>query len=295
MMAAACFFVGAVWFVRALLAPAPGPRRGPFLVGAVVACAVGVAALPEGLVLHKVLGRILLPMGLLWMGLVSAAVWRLGRRDHRGATPALVLVAAVTVCGNQFLGESLMAWLERPYRADPFSQGPFDVVVVLGGGTKEAPHAHYELHTSGDRVLLGARLYRAHKTPILVTTGTAIEGLSTSFDGTMATAQLWQELGVPPEAIIALDDTRTTKEEGHAIAQAARERGWRRIGLVTSAWHMRRAERVCRSAGLDVVPLAADHLGAPVWHGLYSLVPVGYGAWLQQKAVWELLGAALGR
>ena len=295
MIAAALLALGAVWLVRACVAPDPGGRRGPLLGGAVVALGLGLAALPEGLVLQKILGRLLLPLGLVWTGLVATSIWRVGRRDPRGAGRAFSLAVIVTVCGNEFLGECMMAWLEQPYRADPFSQGSFDVVVVLGGGTKEAPHARHELHTSGDRVVLGARLYRAQLTPTLVTTGTAIEGLSSSFDGTVATTQLWRELGVNDAAIVALDDTRTTKQEALAIARAARAHGWRRIGLVTSAWHMRRAERLCRAAGVDVVPLAADHLGVPVWHGLYSLVPIGYGAWLQQKAVWELLGAAVGR
>jgi uncharacterized SAM-binding protein YcdF (DUF218 family) len=295
MIAAALLSLGAVWLVRTFVAPEPGRRRGPLLVGTVVALGLGLFALPEGLVLQKVLGRLLLPLGLVWTALVATSIWRLGHRDRRGAGRAFSLAVLVTVCGNQFLGECAMAWLEQPYRTDPFSQGSFDVVVVLGGGTKEAPHPRYELHTSGDRVLLGARLYRAQLTPTLVTTGTAIEALSSSFDGTVATTQLWRELGVHDAAIVALGETRTTRQEAVELARAARAHGWRRIGLVTSAWHMRRAERLCRAAGVDVVPLAADHLGVPVWHGLYSLVPVGYGAWLQQKAVWELLGAAIGR
>jgi hypothetical protein len=48
-------------------------------------------------------------------------------------------------------------------------------------------------------------------------------------------------------------------------------------------------------AGVTVVPLAADSRGNPTWDGLFSMVPVGEGAWLQQKAVWELIGAAVGR
>jgi len=67
------------------------------------------------------------------------------------------------------------------------------------------------------------------------------------------------------------------------------------VGLLTSAWHLRRAEGLFRGAGVDVVPLAADHVGPPTWDGLYSVVPVGMGAWLQQRAAWEWLGAAVGR
>ena len=43
------------------------------------------------------------------------------------------------------------------------------------------------------------------------------------------------------------------------------------------------------------MPLAADHRGEPTWEGIYSLIPIGNAAWMQQKAVWEFLGAATGR
>jgi uncharacterized SAM-binding protein YcdF (DUF218 family) len=295
MSAFALLFVAAVFGARAVLAPGPAGRRAPFVAGAVICGVIGVAVGPSGLILQKVVGRMALPLGLLWTLLLLVTVVRLGLRDRRGAGRSGLLAVAVTVLGNQFVGEALMAWLERPYRHDPFAEAPFDAVVVLGGGTKEGPHPHYELRLSGDRVLLGARLQRAGKTAVLVTTGTAIEGFSTTFDGTAATRRIWEDVGVPPEVILQLDRTRTTGEEASRVAEVARARGWRRIGLVTSAWHMRRAERLFRAAGVDVVPLAADHLGTPSWEGLYSLVPIGYGAWLQQKAVWELLGAAAGR
>lgn len=288
-------FLSAVLLCRALLAPGATARRAPFVVAAVVTFAVGVALGPDGLILQKVAGRVALPLGLLWATLWAVTAWRLGARDRRGARWSGLLAVTVTLLGNQFVGEVLMARLEAPYRGDPFAEAPFDAVVILGGGAKEAPHPHYELHLSGDRILLGARLQRAGKTPVLITTGTAIEGFATTFDGTVATRRMWEDVGVPSGAIVALDRTRTTREEALRVAEAAQERGWHRIGLVTSAWHMRRAEGLFRRAGVDVVPLAADHLGTPTWEGLYTLVPVGYGAWLQQKAVWELLGAAVGR
>jgi uncharacterized SAM-binding protein YcdF (DUF218 family) len=295
MIAFGLLMLAAVLLARAMLAPGPGGRRAPFVVGALVVGFVGVVVGPSGLILQKVVGRMALPLGLLWTILLAVTVLRLGARDRAGALRAGLLAVAVTVVGNQFIGEVLMAWLERPYRTDPFAEAPFDAIVVLGGGAKEGPHPHYELRMSGDRILLGARLQRAGKTAVLVTTGTAIEGFSTTFDGTAATRRMWEDVGVPPEVILQLDRTRTTSEEASRIAGVARERGWRRIGLITSAWHMRRAERLFRSAGVDVVPLPADHLGTPSWDGLYSLVPIGYGAWLQQKAVWELIGAAAGR
>ena len=269
-------------------------RRRALVV--VVVVAVGAAALgaPSGLVLSKTIGRAVLPLGLFWLVLLARALWLLVQ-GARGALSAVGLVVVVTVLGSEPLGRWMCEVLEAPYRADPFDHAPFDAVIVLGGGAQQAPHESFELGPSGDRIFLGARLWVARLTPLLVTTGTPIAGFQHSFDSREATTRLWRDLGIPAEAIVNVDDTRTTGEEAAACARLVRERGWQRVGLVTSAWHLRRAEGLFRRAGVDVVPLAADHQGTPTWDGLYSVVPVGVGAWLQQKAAWEWIGAAVGR
>jgi uncharacterized SAM-binding protein YcdF (DUF218 family) len=271
----------------------PARRRLLFAL-VVVAVVVAVLGAPSGLVLSKTIGRAVLPLGLLWLWLLARALWRL-IDGARGTLSAVVLVVAVTLLGNETLGRWLCAVLEEPYRADPFDNAPFDAVIVLGGGAQQAPHEAFELGPSGDRIYLGARLWTARLTPLLVTTGTPIPGFAHDFDSREATTRLWRDLGIPAEAIVAVDDTRTTSEEAAACARLVRDRGWKRVGLVTSAWHMRRAEGLFRRAGVDVVPLAADHQGTPTWDGLFSVVPVGVGAWLQQKAAWEWIGAAVGR
>jgi uncharacterized SAM-binding protein YcdF (DUF218 family) len=275
----------------------PGRTRNDVMVAVTVvalAIVVVVVAAPSGLVLSKTIGRAVLPLGLFWLVLLARALWLLAR-SARAAAGAVVLVIVVTLLGNEPLGRALTAALEAPYRADPFDNAPFDAVIVLGGGAQPAPHEAFELGPSGDRIYLGARLWTARLTPVLVTTGTPIPGFAHGFDSREATTRLWRDLGIPAEAIVAVDDTRTTGEEAVACARLVRERGWKRVGLVTSAWHLRRATGLFRRAGVDVVPLAADHQGTPSWDGLYSVVPVGVGAWLQQKAAWEWIGAAVGR
>lgn len=268
-------------------------RRHLLRVCGLLLLGVAFAAAPTGLVLSKSIARMLLPLGLLWLSLVVVTLLRLIKKQRAAA--ALLLLLTVTLLGSEPLGQQLMEALEAPYQSDPFGEEALDAVVVLGGGAQEAPHAHHELGPSGDRIFLGARLWHAGKTPLLVTTGTPIEGFQRPFDSLAATTTMWREVGVPAAAIVQVTGTRTTSEEAAAVAKLARERGWQRIGLVTSAWHLRRAERLFASRGVSVVPLAADHRGAPTWDGIYSLIPVGNGAYLQQKAAWEWLGAAVGR
>ncbi len=298
MLALAAALVAATAGFRALFGCSAAERRAPFVVAAVVFAAIA-AALVVGdsgaLVAAKIVGRCALPLGLLWVASLGLMCFRLGVKDRAGARGAAIVAVVVTVVGSEPLGQGLMWILERNFQSDPFSQGDFDAVIVLGGGANEAPHPHFELGPAGDRILLGARLYHQKKTPLLFTTGTPIEGFKMPFDSTVATRAMWRDVGVADDAIVAVAETRTTSEEAKAAAKLIAERGFRRVGLVTSAWHLRRATGLFRRAGVDVVPLAADHRGRPGYEGLYSLVPVGNGAWLQQKAMWELIGAAVGR
>lgn len=283
--------------VRSACGP-PRTSRWPTIVVGTLLVVVAAAAAPEAIVLKKTIGRALLPMGLLWLFFLAHMVLCAGRGDTRGAWRMGAVAVALTIVGNEPLGQVLMARLEAPYQADPFSEAPFDAIIVLGGGAKAGPHDHHELGPAGDRIFLGARLLLAGKTPTLVTTGSPIDGFQGSFDGVSATARLWSEVGVPASAIVQMGQTRTTAEEAAACANLITQRRWRRVGLVSSAWHLRRAEALfgrTNTSGATIVALAADHRGMPTWEGLYSLVPIGNGAWLQQKAMWEIIGAAIDR
>ncbi len=272
--------------------------RWPFVVVGALLIVVAIVAAPTGLVLQKTLGRAVLPLGLCWLGLLSTATLRLFRDDNAGARKAAVLAAVLTLLGNEPLGQAMIDVLEAPFQADPMSAGSFDAVIVLGGGAQQGP-GNVELGPCGDRIFLGARLFHSRQTPLLVTTGTPIEGFQLAydhpFDSLGATTQLWRDVGVDPAAIVTVTGTRNTSEEAQRAAQLIKARGWKRVGLVTSAWHLRRALRLFARAGADVVPLAADHRGAATWEGLFSVVPTGNGAYLQQKAMWEWIGAAVGR
>ena len=71
-------------------------------------------------------------------------------------------------------------------------------------------------------------------------------------------------------------------------------RNWRRVGVCSSAWHLRRVERICRSEGVDMVPVPADFLSASLpWNPIYA-IPQARGFQIVQKALWEFLGAAAG-
>jgi len=65
--------------------------------------------------------------------------------------------------------------------------------------------------------------------------------------------------GVPSETIVSLSGSYVTGTDAALAKAAMEERGMKRVLLVTSASHMRRALATFRTAGIDAVPAATDY------------------------------------
>lgn len=269
---------------------------GGLLVAALAAVAVGVAVLPNLLYLGKVAGLLAMPTGLVWLALASASALSWWRRRRRQAAVAVAAFVVFTVLGSAPLGGAMLAWLEADYLDDgSFDGGPLDAVFVLGGATALAPGGRPRLADNGDRILTTARVYHARDVGMVVTSGSTIAGIGQQRDIAAETTQILEELGVPKSAIIELPEPKNSSQEVAAYTALARERGWKRLGIVTSAWHMRRVQRLCDASGLNAEPIPANFAGGTGWDGLVSLIPNANGFRNIQRASWELLGTAVGR
>jgi uncharacterized SAM-binding protein YcdF (DUF218 family) len=227
-----------------------------------------------------------MPMGLAWLlvgGLATAAAM-LGHRRWAGAL--LAVFALLTLGGNQRAGASLIASLES--RSDPqvlASEERYDVVCVLGGGANRRFDGIPQLGPTGDRLRAGAVLFRQGRTPLLLTTGIFAADTRT----------IWEQLAIPPAQVLVEPAPDNTAQEIALIKRLAGERGWKRIGVVSSAWHLPRVARLASRQGLAVLPIASDWLGAmPPWTG-ELMVPKSEGAHLLELALKEHLGSLLGQ
>lgn len=210
--------------------------------------------------LNRLVGFVCAPLSVtLLVAAVAAGLGFRHRRTRAARWCAAALFAALFAlyfCATPLAVRLVGLPLERPYLAlqTPDRLPAADAIVVLGGGVGASPaFAYPELYDAADRVWHAARLYHAHKAPLVVVSG--------SHD-LYTTVPLLLDLGVPREAIVVDNDSRNTYENSRfterLLAEQLGAEGGRRILLVTSAWHLPRALGNFSRTALTVSPAPTD-------------------------------------
>ncbi len=264
----------------------------PLLLPAIVCLGLLVVSMPSLLIAKKVIGFLVLPSGLIWLGLMALAA--LPGLSRGGRLVAVLVLCVYTLTGNAWFGGWLLGKLESPYASMANPSEPFDAICVLGGGSSVTPGGDAQFGPSGDRIFVPAKLFLSGETRHLVASGLNVTDIGGDRSIAEDTATLWKAIGIPDAAITRLSTPRTTGEEIHAYKNLIFEKSWKRVGVCTSAWHLRRVEKLCRKEGVEMIPVPADFLSSPLpWTPMYA-VPQARGFQNVQKAVWEFLGGLTG-
>ncbi len=173
-----------------------------------------------------------------------------------------------------------------------------DAVVVLGGGTEASRFEVAGMHLTkgGDRVLMGLELMRLGKANTL-----CLGGGGARFDAVIRpeadVVKAWLASWKLPAngEVVSFGVNQDTHEEAEKTAALLRERGWKRVLLVTSAFHMQRAVATFHTAGVEVVPVPCNFLTTvstsespvefrvPSWQGCEKV-----SIWLHERIGWYI-------
>ncbi len=246
--------------------------------------------------LSKLLPLALLPLGfsliLLFIGLIGRWRW-----------PVITALLLLWFFSLGLVSQRLWQWLEAPWQRRLATEAPLaDAIVVLSGGRHPAPGAaRVSEWEDPDRFLAGLDLYRAGKAPRLLFTG----GASPFRPGQPPEGQRYLEeaaqLGIPPVAMASTPPVVNTAEEAIAIRRllgrqtSTTTASPPRILLVTSAFHMRRAQRLFERQGLQVRPFPVDfqtrgRWAGPLWRDPSQWLPSAQALDSSSRALRELLG-----
>lgn len=156
-----------------------------------------------------------------------------------------------------------------------------DVIIVLGAGLRPDGSP---TPTLAARAGHAAEVWRAGHAPMLICTG-GITG-----DAAISEAAACQQVlianGVPSEAILLEDRSRSTEENALFAKQIMDANGWGSAVVVSSAYHLFRADWLFRAAGISTTTSPApvrltfaEHalailreLAALHWHAFKSLL-----------------------
>lgn len=173
---------------------------------------------------------------------------------------ALVLLwAASTPVTSNVLMRTVEGWRVRQVTSDAPNA---DAIVVLSKGVTDVPGESGSIEVDDfDRFLGGFDLYKAGKAPLLIFPGGWVASrpnLPLMGDVLIARAR---DFGVPASALSTTGKASNTEQEAEGVAQllgVGKSPTAPRILLVTSAYHMSRAEMLFRRAGLEVIPFPVD-------------------------------------
>lgn len=208
-------------------------------------------------ILKKVVTPFILPPGLFVFVFLAGGIFLIFQKRRK--TGAVTITAGITMWMMSIapVADLLLTGLTR----DINTTGPRpagDVIVLLGGGVDDRLTDLSGLpgilsEPMIERTVTAVRLYGRLKVPIIVSGG---KPLGRKVAESEVTRRYLQDLGVPGGAIIEENASRDTFENARAVSRICTRRGFQKPILVTSDYHLKRAQWTFQKVGLKCVPFA---------------------------------------
>ena len=210
--------------------------------------------------LSKLLAFLLKPLDLIGF-LAIYALWTKNQKYRRRALIGLLTLFVVST-NPWLINACARAWEIGRVRPQDIRQ-PYDVGILLGGYVDfEANAPDSVLAVSrGNRLLTALALYKTGKVKRLLLSGgsSRLMGQVAESEAAAAAAYL-RQVGVPDSAILLESNSRNTYENARfskALLDSLLPGA--HCLLITSAWHLRRAEACFVKTGLDCQPFGTDY------------------------------------
>ncbi len=205
--------------------------------------------------LHKILPLIFSPLFFIITLIIIGLILSSKKISFAG-------VAMLVIFSMPIVSGKLIAYLESDYELiKPSKVESADAVVVLSGMIKTIQTKNgldYEWGGAVDRFFKGIDLFNLDKAPILIFTGGKLPWSIGVPEGEYL-RDVAIDLGVPKKDILLTENVENTDQEAKAIKKLLLLDN-PKIILVTSAFHMPRAQLVFEAAGINVIPFPVDFI-----------------------------------
>ena len=202
--------------------------------------------------INKILPIIFSPLGLIFVLLLFGIL-------RKKILPSLLALLLLTLLSLPLVSNQLIKSLERNYSViSPNELDTADTVVVLSGmlqKIKQDSMIHYEFSEAVDRIFAGINLLKMGKAQKIILTRGKLPWSKGVPEGDYL-AEFVQSQGIDPNRILLTKIVENTNDEAKAISKMLPKTS--EVILITSAFHMPRAEKVFQNQNLKIIPYAVD-------------------------------------
>ncbi len=243
--------------------------------------------------LSKLFSAWFLPPGLFVTILVIWAIILIRKKKTGIAVLMLVFSGFIYALSITPVADKLILPLENSYsRLDVKNITNHDIYAVLGGGIHDnSPDIEGEGSPSGDalqRLVYVFRLYRFQPLPVIVSSG---KGFKCQKPEAPVMKRYLVQMGIPEKDIYMDTTSRNTYENAVEIKKLCEKLACKRVILITSAYHMKRAVYSFRHAGLtNVVPAPADYKTSRTCYNFINYMPDMEALLNTYRALHEYIG-----
>ena len=251
--------------------------------------------------IFRMLRPLVSPCGMLWFFLVVMGMHLLWSKKKYCGSLCLTAALLFSLFGGRPFPEYLMSTLEKPYQNIRLEELPkCDAIILLGGGqySSKYPPFYVEFNEAGDRVLHAFEAMRQGKAEnIVLSSGFNRIGVDQKNPWGDYLTNWISNWDIFKGNISSLGGRMNTYDEAQGIKELAQEKGWKKIMLVTSAYHMKRSAEIFRRMDLEVVEYPVDFyvvgVDIPKNQPYYTLIPESQG--LKYSEIWfkEIIGNLL--
>jgi uncharacterized SAM-binding protein YcdF (DUF218 family) len=249
---------------------------------------------PVFLILSKTLDLFIAPVTWALVLVVLGILWT-KQRPGRARFCLVLALLVLVVFSLEGVSRRLYARLEARAVSTFHPEPPYDVAIVLGGMMEPSAlvTGQLELNESSERILAAADLLRTGQArAVLVTGGSAFPRPGERPEAEVLGKWL-RDQGYAADRIFIETGSRNTRENATLSAPIVAAHGWKRILLVTSAWHAPRAMGCFRAVGIEADLLPVDHRSVP--SPIFAWVPRAAHLSDSSDALRELFGGLVYR
>lgn len=213
-------------------------------------------------ILSKILGYFIKPFNLILIFLIAS--WFFKNKKWRKNLQWISMGLFLFFSNGIIFNECLLLW-EKPAIAINELNSDYDLAVVLGGTTDvdREPKDRLFFHKGADRVTHALNLYHAGKIKKILFTGGNARLFEDPNRDNSPIFDFYVLCGVAPEDIIIESASRNTHENALYVKDLVSSNAKKgKVILITSAFHMRRAEGCFRKVGIDVTGFSTDFYSA---------------------------------